>query len=382
MEPFPSVPQPQADRGRRGRRRPSLGALSGALAAAAALCLLVAVCVLVAFDRAAARRETETQETSAPPSGRLLHAFPLDSTFGRVFVQEWGPRDATPILISHGTGAWSGFWAAIGQDLARTGYRVVAIDLPPFGFSDRDPKARYGRADQAARLVGVLDELDACRGVLLGHSSGAGPVVEALLRYPQRLVGAVLVSPALALPSADEEPPPVSALVELVLGSDTLTRMLTAATLSNPLLTRRFLTSMLERDAAATEEQAEILRRPLRRTGTTPGYADWLPFLLEPDREALSRRADALRSIPRPVGIVFGEADSVVPVAEGRRIAGLLPGATIDVLPGVGHVPHVEAPAETLRALVAQLQRIPPDATAPGAPRRLDLEACRLGSTN
>ena len=70
---------------------------------------------------------------------------------------------------------------------------MVAIDLPPFGFSDRDPKARYGRADQAARLVGVLDELDACRGVLLGHSSGAGPVVEALLRYPQRASNSIML---------------------------------------------------------------------------------------------------------------------------------------------------------------------------------------------
>jgi pimeloyl-ACP methyl ester carboxylesterase len=350
--------------------------------AAVALLLLACVGLLVAFDRLAAARETEAQETSAPASGRLLDASPLDATFGRVFVQEWGPRDATPILISHGTGAWSGFWAGIGQDLARAGYRVVAVDLPPFGFSDRDPKARYGRADQAARLVGVLDELDACRGVLLGHSFGAGPVVEALLRHPQRLVGAVLISPDLSLPPDGEEPPPASNIVDLVLGSETLARMLTAATLSNPLLTRRFLASMLAQEATATEDQADILRRPLRRAGTTPAYADWLPYLLEPDLEALSRRAEALRSIERPVGIVFGEADPVVPVAAGRRIAGLIPGASIDVLPGVGHVPHVEAPAEMLRTLVAQLERIAPEATRPGAPRRLDLNACRLGGTN
>jgi pimeloyl-ACP methyl ester carboxylesterase len=335
--------------------------------AAVALLLLACVGLLVAFDRLAAARETEAQETSAPASGRLLDA---------------SPRDATPILISHGTGAWSGFWAGIGQDLARAGYRVVAVDLPPFGFSDRDPKARYGRADQAARLVGVLDELDACRGVLLGHSFGAGPVVEALLRHPQRLVGAVLISPDLSLPPDGEEPPPASNIVDLVLGSETLARMLTAATLSNPLLTRRFLASMLAQEATATEDQADILRRPLRRAGTTPAYADWLPYLLEPDLEALSRRAEALRSIERPVGIVFGEADPVVPVAAGRRIAGLIPGASIDVLPGVGHVPHVEAPAEMLRTLVAQLERIAPEATRPGAPRRLDLNACRLGGTN
>lgn len=382
MDPSPSVTQPQDGRGSGLRRRLRPATLAGWLAGVVALLLLASVGVLVAFDRAAAGRETEAQETSAPSTGRMLNVFPLDPTLGRMFVQEWGPRDATPILVSHGTGAWSGFWAGIGEALGQAGYRVVAVDLPPFGFSDRDPKSRYGRADQAARLVGVLDELDACRGVLLGHSFGAGPVVEALLRYPQRVIGAVLVSPSLGLPPGDEEPAPASPLVEFILDSDLLTRLLTAATLTNTLFTRRYLASMSAQDSIATEAQAEILRRPLRRTGTTPAYAAWLPFLLQPDLEALSRRADALRSIPLPVSLLFGEADSVVPVLEGRRIAGLIPGATIDVLPGVGHVPHVEAPAETLKLLIAQLERVAPEANRRGAPRRLDLAACRLGGIN
>ena len=375
-----SLPEPNPGPAPAVRRALRAGTLARALAAAAVLLLTAGGFTLVAFDWSANGRETETQQATAPASGRLLQAFPLDPSFGRVFVQEWGPPDATPVLISHGTGAWSGFWAAIGQDLARAGYRVVAVDLPPFGFSDRDPKARYGRADQATRLIGVLDELDACRGVLIGHSTGAGPVLEGLLRHPQRIVGAVLVSPDLSLPPPGEEPEQPSALVDLVLGSETLTRMATANTLTNPLLTRRLLASKLERTATATEEQAEILRRPLRRAGTTPAYAQWLPFLLEPDLEALSRRGEALASIPRPVGVIAGEADRAVPVAEARRIAGLIPGAAIEVLPGVGHVPHVEAPAETLRALRTLLERVAPEAMRGGAPRRQDMAACRLGS--
>ena len=382
MEPSKRLPEPDVGRGAAARRTFRPASLVKGLAAVAGVALAIAALALLALDWSAAARETEAQETSAPPAGRLLQALPLDPSFGRVFVQEWGPRDATPVLISHGTGAWSGFWAAIAQELAREGYRVVAVDLPPFGFSDRDPKARYGRADQAARLIGVLDELDACRGVLLGHSFGAGPVAEALLRYPHRIAGAVLVSPALALPPVGEESQPPSTLVDFILGSATLTRIATAATLTNPLLTRRFLSSMLERKSAATDEQVDILRRPMLRAGTTAAYAEWLPFLLEPDMEALSRRADGLGSIPRPVGILFGEADRIVPVAEGRRIAALIPGATIDVLPGIGHIPHLEAPEDTLRLLRAQIDRVAPEAKRRGAPRRLDMQACRLGGTS
>ncbi|MBC7778865.1 MAG: alpha/beta hydrolase [Proteobacteria bacterium] len=340
---------------------------------------MAAMLALFAFDRAAATREVDPPAFAAPPEGRLLQALPLDPSFGRVFVQEWGPPDATPVIIVPGPGAWSGFWRDTARALAESGYRVVALDLPPFGYSDRDPQARYGRADQAARVIGVLDELDACRGILVGHSYGNGPVVEALLRYPHRIVGAVMVSAAMSLPAEGADQAAPQPLIATILDSPGAARMLAAATLANPWLTRHFLTSMVARADAATSERVEVLRRPLHRTGTAVAYAAWLPSVLTPDGAALTRRSDAYRSIQRPVALIWGDADPVAPLSEGQRLAQLIPGASLDVLPGVGHLPHIEAPDETVRVLRGQLERVSPTATARNAPRRLDLDACKLG---
>jgi pimeloyl-ACP methyl ester carboxylesterase len=151
--------------------------------------------------------------------------------------------------------------------------------------------------------------------------------------------------------------------------------------LTNPWLVRQFLSSMVARKDAATSERAELLQRPQRRTGSTDAYAAWLPFLLWPDADALSRNADGYRSISRPVSLVWGEADTLAPIVQGRRLAQLIPGATLDTLPGVGHVPHIEAPQDTVALLRRQLERIAPTATQRNAPGRLDQERCKLGAT-
>jgi pimeloyl-ACP methyl ester carboxylesterase len=351
------------------------------MAGGVSVLLLGALGLVLAFDRAASAREVETQEASAPARGRLLEALPLDPTFGRVFVQEWGPANAMPILVVHGVGAWGGFWANTAEALGKAGLRIVAVDLPPFGFSDRDAQARYSRADQAARLVGVLDALDVCRGVIVGHSFGAGAVVEALMRSGHRFEAAVLISAAVAPPAADaapEAPEAPGLATRALLASDTATRMFTASTLSNPWLTRYFVASMLARKSAATPEFVQVLRQPLQRAGTTAAYASWLPFLLLPEPEALSMREDAYRNLRNPIALIWGDADTVTPLAQARRLAQLIPKATLDVLPGVGHIPQIEDPAQTVKLLATLLPRLAPSVTDPTTPRRFDSERCDL----
>lgn len=340
--------------------------------------LLVAAVLLLAFDRLTLAGQTETAEASAPTSGQMLRVLPLDPAFGRVFVQQWGPSDATPVVIAPGAGAWSGFWADTARALAAGGYRVVAVDLPPFGYSDRDAGTLYSRADQAARLIGVLDELDVCEGVLIGHSESAAHVLEALLRYPHRLTGAVLISARVDIRSDGEamaEPAPLAAIL---LGHAWTTRIMADA-LANPWLTGRFLSSQVARDGAVTRERIEILQRPLRRTGTTSAYAQWLAAQMSPDTEALSLSDDSLRRIERPVALLWGDDDTVTPLQQGERLAQLIPGATLDRLPGVGHAPHVEAPDETVSLLRRQLARISPDAMKPAVSGRLETRSCGQG---
>src|SRR4030095_3612784 len=86
------------------------------------------------------QRERMTVEALAPATGRWV-----DVGDSRLFVQEWGPANGPVLLLSHGTGAWSGTWFELPGALAAAGWRVVGGDLPPLGFRVAERPA--GRVD-------------------------------------------------------------------------------------------------------------------------------------------------------------------------------------------------------------------------------------------
>ena len=65
-------------------------------------------------------------------------------------------------------------------------------------------------------------------------------------------------------------------------------------------------------------------------------------------------RAEALRRMKPPVRLIWGEADTVTPIAQGFRLARLFR-APITRLPGSGHDPHIEDPVHFLPALDAAI---------------------------
>ena len=142
------------------------------LIALLALALLAAIAVagwLGYTTLKRSQRERMTIESLAPPSGRWV-----DVGDSRLFVQEWGPADGPVLLLAHGTGAWSGTWFELPAALAGAGWRVVAVDLPPFGFSasnGRPGDLDYSRPAQALRLLHLIGLLGGPSEVtLVGHS--------------------------------------------------------------------------------------------------------------------------------------------------------------------------------------------------------------------
>jgi pimeloyl-ACP methyl ester carboxylesterase len=61
-----------------------------------------------------------------------------------------------------------------------------------------------------------------------------------------------------------------------------------------------------------------------------------------------------------PLAVIWGDRDTITPLDQGRRLASLAPGATLDVLPGVGHIPQIEDPRAFQEALLRVLRRVRP----------------------
>ena len=298
--------------------------------------------VIVAFRLAASIRETRTRVELAPPTGHLV---PTRS--GGVFVQEKGPAGGIPVVLFHGTAAWSELWRHTSDALAAAGFHVIALDLPPFGFSDRP--GSYTRADQAARIKDVLDQLKAAPAIIVGHSFGAGAATELAMRYPERARALVLVDAALGLIAAPSDAP-------WVIQPKWIREILVSLTITNPAATRKLLEMLIAKKERALPEFVAILQRPIAQRDSTSDIADWLYYFLGADREAVSADRSAYARLKAPVAILWGDKDSVTPVEQALDLRTLLPPPTsLNLLPGLGHIPQIEDPDAFNDALLKAL---------------------------
>ena len=305
---------------------------------AAILGLLLAV--ILFFTAAANLRETKTRQEAAPSTGRFVQAGDVE-----LFIQEMGPvdRQAQVILFIHGTAAWSGLWRETMTPLAEAGYRCIAIDIPPFGFSERPATPSYGNADQAKRIVALMDALDIERAILLGHSFGGGATLETALTVPDRIETLVLADVGglnLNLQPAPEMQRPSA--IETFLGMPFVRNPILAATGTNPLFTKTLISAMVLDPADVTEEKVKILQEPLVLQDATHTLGDWLKEVLGPQEISLTTVPANYQRLTMPTLIVWGDSDTVIPLQEGEYLQSILPNAELVIMPGVNHIPHVE----------------------------------------
>lgn len=296
--------------------------------------------VLIASRIAASAREDHAAREVAPREGRTTRAG--------IYFEERG--EGRPLVLVHGTMAWSGTFRPLMERLAAAGYRAIAIDLPPFGYSDRPIANDYGRRAQALRIGAVLDELALEDVVLLGHSFGAGATVEAAMTRPDRVTGLALLAGALSL---DELGRGEHAGTPLPLAFPPLRDAIVATVVTNPGTTGAILRSMMVNDAVVTEERIAIYQRPFDVEGLTPAVGAWVETgLLADERGAVSAFEPAYRAYMRPVLLVWGAGDTVTPIAQGRELSRILPQDRLVELDHVGHIPHVEDLDRVSSALV------------------------------
>jgi len=314
--------------------------------AAKALVVIVVVAMtgVVAFRLVAAVRETAERSGMAPSTGRLVA-----TASGGVFVQEQGPADGIPVVLFHGTAAWSELWRRTIDALASAGFRVIALDLPPFGFSERP--GSYTRHDQAARVNDVLGQLRTGPAIIVGHSFGAGAATELVMRYPPQARALVLVDAALGLTAVPSDVP-------LLLRPKWIREIAVSLTITNPPATEFLLKSLIAKKERALPQYVEILQRPTGLRGSTPAIADWLYYFLGDDRGMLSADRGSYAGLKLPAAIIWGDKDSVTPVAQAEDLHRLLPQATLTYLRGVGHIPQIEDPDAFNDALLRVLKTL------------------------
>jgi pimeloyl-ACP methyl ester carboxylesterase len=338
-----------------------LGRLLKATLVVAAAAVL-ALAAWIAFTvHARVERERLAPQAIAPGLGRWV-----DTGDASVHLQSWGDPTAPTVVLVHGTGAWSGTWFSLPAALVAAGWQVVALDLPPFGLSTvtAPGPAAYTRAAQARRILAVLAGLNQ-PVALVGHSFGAGPALEAALMSPPDggfVRQLVLVDAALGLGPAGQPPRCEAPAADSLFARRGLRTTVIGATATWPGFTGALLKRFVHRTAVVDERLLPAYRVPFARIGYSADLGDWAwAFAGGACEQAASLRPSALRAwdegVGVPVALIWGARDAVTPLPQARALQAWMPHAGLEVIPDVGHIPHIEDPAAFAAALLRVLQR-------------------------
>jgi pimeloyl-ACP methyl ester carboxylesterase len=266
--------------------------------------------------------------------GRVVRVRALD-----VFsVSANDAANGVPLVLLHGFPSSSFDFHRCWDALAR-GRRVVALDLPGFGFSSKPADYAYSLFEQADAVEVVLRTLGIARADLLAHDMGTSVATELLARREAGLLG------------FDVE--------RLVLMNGSVHLELAQLTPSQKLLRLPALGPLLARLSSRTVFRAQlrrILARPVAPAELDDMFALLrlrdghlrLPAIIRylDERERFARRwIGALERLDRPSLVLWGAKDPVAVIAIARQLARETPGAALVTMDDLGHYPQLEDPS-------------------------------------
>ena len=260
----------------------------------------------------------------------------------------YGPADAsTTIVLVHGfRGTHHGLLSLVG---AMPEVRFIAPDLPGFGESTPLP-AGHSLDAYAAWLEAFLAEADADgRAVVLGHSFGSLVVARRVAGVGARRV--VLVNPIAANALEGPERVLTGAAIAFYRAGAALPAPVGRALLASPLITRVMSEVMATtRDRALRAWIHDQHRQHFSEFASRSSLAE--AFAASVSDDVLAHAAEFA---PGTV-LVVGESDAIAPLAASLRLAAAIPGSTLHIVGGVGHLIHYEAPLALARILRASLR--------------------------
>ncbi|MBL6082209.1 alpha/beta hydrolase [Belnapia sp. T18] len=281
---------------------------------------------------------TRRAERKHPPQGRFIR---VDGVRLHYTDQGSGP----PVVLVHGNAVTSGDWGTSGVAdlLLERGHRVVVFDRPGFGHSER-PRGRAWTAKQQADLLHkALKQLGVERPVVAGHSWGAIVALSLAACHPTDTAGLVLLSGyyfwtvrpdvLLVVPGAL---PVVGDILRYTV-SPPLGRVLM------PLLKRAMFSPSPVPSRFRAEYSDAMALRPSQIRATSVDGALMIPGAL-----GLRRHYEDLSM---PVFIMAGDGDKVVYPKGARRLHSHVPGSTLRIIEGAGHMVHHFAPQEVVEAI-------------------------------
>ena len=250
----------------------------------------------------------------------------------RLHHDEQGSPTGPAVIMLHGYSDSSFSFSRV-VPLLPPSLRVIVLDQRGHGRSDRTP-GDYSMDAMARDVIALMDRVGVTSATLVGHSMGSFVARRAAVLAPHHIERLVLVgaSDVFFSPAVRELQESIVALKDPV----------------EPAFVREFQYSTVQvpppDDFMARVIDESLILDADTWKGVFAGMASYVPA--EPD-------------IRVPTFVIGGDRDAVFSEAAQRSLARAIKGADIEILPGVGHTPHWEVPAQFVEKLLQVLETRP-----------------------
>lgn len=259
------------------------------------------------------------------------HSHFVNVDGARIHFQEFGDASKPPIVLIHGYTASVYVWKTVAPMLADEGFRVIAIDLIGFGYSEKPRWFDYSIQSQARIVTRFMDRLGIGRAVVVGSSYGGAVASTITLDSPERVEKLVLVD---AVINDDLRSHPILKMVAYPGVGEVLTPFLSD---SKALMRYRMHGTLAKANHhLITDERIENIRRPLY---AADGHHSLLATSRNWSANHIERDAN---QINQPTLIIWGDSDTVIPIKDGYTLNREILNSRFVIFKDCGHVPQEE----------------------------------------
>ena len=266
---------------------------------------------------------------------REFQALQRVAEIGDRFLSYIDQGEGDPIVLLHGIPTWGYLWHELIPRLSKS-HRVLAPDLPGFGFSDKSDRFDRSIARQAEWIDQWLEQLGIERAAIIAHDIGGGVALRLATLFPNRVTRLCVMNTV----CYDSWP------IELMLqfGHPEAYRKMSASTAITTL-------KQALKMGFATSPADDLLEALLAPYQTEVGKLSLIRNAAALNTNLTTEITRLLPKITVPVSILWGEDDKFQLVKYGERLASDIPGARFVRQKNARHFVMFDQPEEVAAEL-------------------------------
>jgi pimeloyl-ACP methyl ester carboxylesterase len=252
----------------------------------------------------------------------------------KIHYQEWNPNSDSikgNVLLIHGFGGSTFSWRHTGAFLANQGYRVIALDLPAFGYSDREyvsTKNNISRTDLTKILCNKIDDKNPW--IIIGHSMGGAIANFMTNTSPENISALIIVNGA----SVSTKKSTLSPVCNRLFNFPPTLRWIEFLG-KNKMIKRENIYELLQSSYGRkpSEEEVDGYFKPLNQKGTPKAIINSFVYSNKNDNYKLEN-FEKFKTL-----IIGGENDEIISVKVAYEINKDIKNSELHIIKNAGHCP-------------------------------------------